>query len=70
MTQSHNQPMIENPDGVDFDELLNDLYAFEVRCQTIHTSIDNRDPQARRQALDLKNDIHLLRKTIEKQGIN
>ena len=52
-----------------FDELLNDLYAFEVRCQTVHDSIDNRDPQARRQALDLKRDICTLRKTLEKQGL-
>jgi len=56
-------------DGVMFDELLNTLYDFETRCQTVHNSMENKDPQARRQALALKRDIHLLRKTVEKQGI-
>lgn len=62
-------PVSANPDGVDFDSLLNELYAFEDRCQAVHDSIENRDPRARRQALELKRDIHSLRKTIEKQGI-
>lgn len=58
-----------NLDGIPFDELLNELYALEVRCQAIHTSIDNQDPRSRRQTLALKQDIYRLRKTIEKQGI-
>lgn len=58
-----------NLDGIPFDELLNELYALEVRCQTIHTSIENKDPMSRRQTMALKQDIYQLRKTIEKQGI-
>lgn len=65
-----NKPYVnKNLDGVPFDELLNELYAFEARCQNIHTSIDHREPQAQRQTLDLKRAIHVLRKTVEKQGI-
>lgn len=56
-------------DSISFDEMLNALYAFETQCETIRTSIDHHDPQACRQASDLKRDIHLLRKTIEKQGL-